>query len=165
MGPPKAPKLLLCGLFSGKLFFFYISTLSENLLLPLGSVWVIIWGQYGYLSAHGDPCSRHTPHLARAMGPPNTSKLMFVGGSMACGVCTSRLSGFPPSTGQKWKTLQKHFDIVPSHNDKLCYVKHVLAPLYVVFNLFGCWGGSQGRQGICVFHPIWVLGGGGSQGV
>ena len=47
------------------------------------------------------------------------------------------------------------FDIVTTHNYEICYVKHVLAPVYVVFTLFGCWGGgSQGGQGttcLCSF--------------
>ena len=63
---------------------------------------------------------------------------------MAFGVCTNCLSSFPPSTGEKWKILQKNFDIVTSHNDEICCVKHVLAPLYVFFTLFGCWGGGGG---------------------
>ena len=41
------------------------------------------------------------------------------------------------------------FDTPTIQNDQISYVKHVLAPLYVFFTLFGCWGG----------------GGGGSQGV
>ena len=56
---------------------------------------------------------------------------------MAYGVCTNcqtaQTSSFPPSTGQKWKILQLFFDIVTTHNDEICYVKHVLAPLYVFF--------------------------------
>ena len=52
---------------------------------------------------------------------------------MAFGVCTS---SFSPS--QKWKILQK---ILTTHNDGICYVKHVSAPLCVFFTLFGCWGG------------------------
>ena len=36
----------------------------------------------------------------------------------------------------------KHFfDIVTTYNDEICYVKHVLAPFYVFFTLFGCGGG------------------------
>ena len=64
---------------------------------------------------------------------------------MAFGVCTNRLSSFPPSIGQKWKIFAKHFfDIVTTYSDEICYVKHVLAPLYVVFTLFGYWGGGGG---------------------
>ena len=58
---------------------------------------------------------------------------------MAFGVSTNRLSSFQPFPSQKWKILQ--------NIDEICYVKHVLAPFYVFF------------------HPICVLGGGGSQGV
>ena len=31
-----------------------------------------------------------------------------------------------------------------TYNDEICYVKHVLAPFYVVFTLFGCCGGWGG---------------------
>ena len=34
------------------------------------------------------------------------------------------------------------FAIVTIQNDQIFYVKHVLAPLYVVFTLFGCGGGG-----------------------
>ena len=37
------------------------------------------------------------------------------------------------------------FIIATTHNDETCYVKHVLAPLYVVFTLFGCLGGGFPR--------------------
>ena len=33
-----------------------------------------------------------------------------------------------------------------TYNDEICYVKHVLAPFYVFFTLFGC-GGGGGRGG------------------
>ena len=36
------------------------------------------------------------------------------------------------------------FDIVTTCNDEICYVTHVLAPLYVFFTTFGCWGGGGG---------------------
>ena len=49
-------------------------------------------------------------YLARAMGPPKASNLLFVGGSMAFGVCTD--CSFPPSTGQKWKILSNFFLIL-----------------------------------------------------
>ena len=60
---------------------------------------------------------------------------------MAFGVCTNYFSSFPPSTGQEWKILQKKFDIVTTHNDEICKA---------------CFSPS-----LCVFHPIWVWGGGG----
>ena len=60
---------------------------------------------------------------------------------MAFGVSTNRLSSFQPFTSHKWKHF---FDIVTTYNDEICYVKHVLAPFYVFFSLFGCWGGGGG---------------------
>ena len=42
---------------------------------------------------------------------------------------------------------KRFFDIVTTHNDEICYVKHVLAPLYVFFTLFGCWGGGGAPKG------------------
>ena len=62
---------------------------------------------------------------------------------MAFGVCTNCLSSFPPSTGQKREIFAKKFDIVTTHNDMICRA---------------CF-----RHFLCVFHPIWVWGGG-SQG-
>ena len=35
------------------------------------------------------------------------------------------------------------FDILTIQNDQMSYIKHVLAPLYVFFTLFG-WGGGGG---------------------
>ena len=43
---------------------------------------------------------------------PKAIELLFVGGSMAFGVCTNCLSSFPPSIGQKWKILQNTFLIL-----------------------------------------------------
>ena len=34
------------------------------------------------------------------------------------------------------------FDTLTIQNDQISYVKHLLAPLYVIFTLFGCWGGG-----------------------
>ena len=39
------------------------------------------------------------------------------------------------------------FDIVTTYNDEICYVKHVLAPFYVFFTLFGCVGGGGAPKG------------------
>ena len=36
------------------------------------------------------------------------------------------------------------FDTLTIQNDQISYVKHVLAPLYVFFTLFGCSGGGGG---------------------
>ena len=36
------------------------------------------------------------------------------------------------------------FDIVTTYNDEICYLKHVLAPFYVFFTLFGCVCGGGG---------------------
>ena len=39
------------------------------------------------------------------------------------------------------------FDTLTIQNDQISYVKHVLAPLYVFFTLFGCLGGGGGPKG------------------
>ena len=33
------------------------------------------------------------------------------------------------------------FDTLTIQNDQISHVKHVLAPFYAFFTLFGCWGG------------------------
>ena len=48
---------------------------------------------------------------------------------------------FHPLQVKNGKFCKFFFDIVTTHNDEICYVKHVLAPLCVFFTLFGCWGG------------------------
>ena len=49
------------------------------------------------------------------------------------------------------------FDIMTVQNDQISYVKHVLAPLYVFFTLFGCGGGgpkwSRAQPACAVFLP------------
>ena len=40
------------------------------------------------------------------------------------------------------------FDTLTIQNDQISYVKHVLAPLYVFFTLFGCWGGGGLPRGL-----------------
>ena len=40
------------------------------------------------------------------------------------------------------------FDTLTIQNDQISYVKHVLAPLYVFFSLFGCWGGGGLPRGL-----------------
>ena len=40
------------------------------------------------------------------------------------------------------------FDTLTIQNDQISYVKHVSAPLYVFFTLFGCWGGGGLPRGL-----------------
>ena len=52
---------------------------------------------------------------------------------------------------------KKNFDIVTTRNDEICYVKHILAPVYVFFTLFG-WGGgapkgSRAQPAYVVYQP------------
>ena len=68
---------------------------------------------------------------------------------MAFGACTNCKQFSTLYRSKMENFAKKIFDIVTAHDDEICYVKHVLAPLYVFFTLFGCCGG----------------GGGGSQGV
>ena len=44
------------------------------------------------------------------------------------------------------------FDTLTIQNDQISYVKHVLAPLHVLFTLFGCVGGG-GTKG-CRAHNL-----------
>ena len=39
------------------------------------------------------------------------------------------------------------FDNLTIQNDQISFVKHVLAPRYVFFTLFGCWGGGGAPKG------------------
>ena len=40
------------------------------------------------------------------------------------------------------------FDTLTIQNDQISNVKHVLAPLYLFFTLFGCWGGGGLPRGL-----------------
>ena len=46
------------------------------------------------------------------------------------------------------------FDTLTIHNDQISYVKHVLAPLYVFFTLFGCVGGGGGAPKGSGHNPL-----------
>ena len=49
---------------------------------------------------------------------------------------------------QKWKFSKLIFlYILTIQNDQISYVKHFLAPLYLFFTLFGCWGGGTPKGG------------------
>ena len=47
------------------------------------------------------------------------------------------LAAFHPLQVNNGKFCNFFFDIVTTRNDEICYVKHVLAPVYVFFTLFG----------------------------
>ena len=57
------------------------------------------------------------------------------------------------------------FDTLTIQNDQISHVKHVLAPLYVVFTLFGCWGwgapkGALAQPAYAVLNPQQLNNGG-----
>ena len=49
---------------------------------------------------------------------------------------------------QKSKSETDFFDTLTIQNDQMSYVKHVLAPFYVFFILFGYWGGGRLPRGL-----------------
>ena len=64
---------------------------------------------------------------------PKASKLLFIGGSMAFGVCTTkRLSTLRRSKMENFENK----------------IKHVLDPFCVFFTLFGCLGGGGVPRGL-----------------
>ena len=62
MGCPNTLELLPCTVQ-------YHSEIFEKLTFFKARVWVIIWGQQGYPSTHGDPCCGSYTHMGRATGP------------------------------------------------------------------------------------------------
>ena len=76
-------------------------------------------------------------------GPPKSFKIAVCRWFNGIWCVHQVLQQFSTLYNSKMENFAKHFlDIVTTYNDEMCYVKHVLAPLYVVFNLFGCWGGA-----------------------
>ena len=81
------------------------------------------------------------------------------GGSQG-GRGTTCLCSFPASAAQK-RLFPKlnFFNILTIQNDKISYVKHVLAPLYLFFTLLGCFGvggapkGAGAQPAYVVFQP------------
>ena len=49
------------------------------------------------------------------------------------------------------------FDTLTIQNDQISYIKHVLAPLYVFFTLFGCRGGGGGAPQGPGAQPAYVV--------
>ena len=53
-----------------------------------------------------------------------------------------------PSSSKMEISKTDFFDTLTIQKDQISYVKHVLAPLYVFFTLFGCWGGGGLPRGL-----------------
>ena len=69
------------------------------------------------------------------------------------------LMQFSASANSKMEISETDFfDTLTIQNDQISYVKHVLAPLYVFFTLFGCWGGGLpgglGRNLLIQFYTL-----------
>ena len=66
---------------------------------------------------------------------------------------------FSASAAQKWKfSKTDFFHALTIQNDQISYVKHVVAPVYVFFTLFGRGGGgapkgSRAQPTYAVFSP------------
>ena len=71
------------------------------------------------------------------------------GGVLPRGVGHNLLMQFSRLGSSKMELSETDFfDTLTIQNDQISYVKHVLAPLYAVFTLFGCWGEGGGSQGV-----------------
>ena len=69
------------------------------------------------------------------------------GGGLPRGLGRNLLMQFSRLNSSKMEISETDFfDTLTMQNDQISHVKHVLAPFYVFFTLFGCWGwgGSQG---------------------
>ena len=68
------------------------------------------------------------------------------GGALPRGIGHNLLMQFSRLSSSKMEISETDFfDTLSIQNDQISYVKHVLAPLYVFFTLFGCWGGALPR--------------------
>ena len=48
-------------------------------------------------------------------------------------------------------------DTLTIQNDQISHVKHVVAPLYVFFTVFGCWGGGGGAPKLSKVQPAYAV--------
>ena len=147
MGPPKASKFAVCRWFNGiwcehkpskqfstlykskmenfaKHFFDIVTTYNDETLLckaffsPLLCVFHPIWVLGGW-------------------------------GVLSRGLGRNLLMQFSRLNGSKMEISETDFfDTLTIQNDQISHVKHVLAPFYVFFTLFGCWGGGGCSQGV-----------------
>ena len=79
------------------------------------------------------------------------------GGGLPRGLDHNLLMQFSRLSSSKMEISETDFvDTLTIQNDQISHVKHVLAPLYTFFTLFGCWGwapkGSR-AQPACAFFP------------
>ena len=74
---------------------------------------------------------------------------MWGGGGGARGLGHNLLMQFSSLGSSKMQISETNFvDTLTIQKDEISYVKHVLAPLYVFFTLFGCrTGGGGGPKG------------------
>ena len=74
------------------------------------------------------------------------------GGGLPKGLGRNLLMQFSRLSSSKMEISEPNFvDTLTIQNDQISHVKHVLAPLYVFFTLFGCCfrgGGGGGSQGV-----------------
>ena len=81
-------------------------------------------------------------------GPPKSFKIAVCRWFNGIWCEHKPLTQFSTLYKSKMENFAKHFfDIVTTYNDEICYVKHVLAPFYVFFTLFGCGGGGGAPKG------------------
>ena len=67
------------------------------------------------------------------------------GGGVPRGLGRNLLMQFSRLNSSKMEISETDFfDTLIIQNDQISHVKHVLAPFYVFFTLFGCWGGGGG---------------------
>ena len=71
---------------------------------------------------------------------------VFLGGGLPKGLGHNLLMHFSSLSNSIMEISETDFffDIMTIHNDQISDAKHVLAPLYVFFTLFGCLGGGGG---------------------
>ena len=81
------------------------------------------------------------------------------GGGLPRGLGRNLLMQFSRLNGSKMGISETDFfDTLTIQNAQISHSKHVLAPFYVFFTLFGCWGGgapkgSRAQPAYAVFPP------------